>query len=239
MKLKKVKIKTMIFTGMLTLFSGLFGTVDAFSEDDFETGQFYYFHQGAKFYQYAYHPFGILGGDSSNRCHFTSDFVLSEDSLSETGHVKYVFPNDMIWPGGYANSTFYIVKSPSFNFPADNNFEKMIPSITKDNDLVFEFDLDYGLNTFVANHTTFWDSATSVIDCPNPFGFEKQDYEYYDFVFPLKVQHERAMGFGLTENDFLCKPEHVLIEKYDGSPACVTSETKTALFERGWVKETL
>ena len=234
-----MKIEILGFTFLIVIFAWLFSVVEAYSsEEKFETGRFNYLHHGEKFYQYSYQPFGVLGGDSANRCHFTSDFVLSENSLSNTGHVKYIFPKDMIWPGGYDNSTFYIVNSPSFNFPDDNNFEKIIPTKTKEGDLIFEFELEYGLNTFVANSTEFWDSKNShLFDCPNPFGFEKQDYEYYDFVYPLKVQHARAMIFEMTDNNYLCKPELVLIQKYDDSPACVSSETKTKLIERGWVKD--
>ena len=232
-------VKILIFAATLAAFTGFFDAVDAFSEDEFETKRFNYLHHGEKFYLHAYEPFGVAGGDSSNRCYFTSYFVLGDSSPSKEGHVKYMFPEDMIWPGGYANSTFYVVKSPSFIFPEDNNFEKIIPTKTKEGYMVFEFGLEYGLNTFVANSTSFWDSKNSqLIDCPNPFGFEKQDYEYYDFVYPLKIQHARAMVFELTGNDYLCKPELVLIQKYDESPACVTSETRTKLIERGWAMHT-
>jgi len=37
--------------------------------------------------------------------------------------------------------------------------------------------------------------------------------------------------------EILCKPELVLITKYDGSPACVKPETREKLIERGWALE--
>ena len=231
-----MKTRLLIILVLVVTF-GFFGTAQGFLEDDFDTGRFSYFHYGEKFYQFKYHPSGTLTGDSSSRCHFTSNFILDENSFSESGYVIYKFPNDMVWPGGYENSTFFVVSSPSFNFPKDNNFEKIIPTKTKDGDIVLEFDLVPGLNTFVANSTAFWDSQRSqVIDCPNPFDFEKQDYKYYDFVYPLKVQQNRAKIFDLDKNDFLCKSELVLIQKYDGSPACVKEQTIPKLIERGWTK---
>ena len=234
-----MKIEILIIAGVIANFVVFVNYVDASSEYEFDTGRFNYIHHGEKFYQYSYQPFGVLGGDSSNRCYFTSDFILDKNSFSQPGHVKYVFPNDMIWPGGYENSTFYIVRSPSFGFEDDKTYEKIIPTKTKQNDTVIEFTLVPGLNTFVANSTLFWDSKKSQLgDCPDPFGFEKQDYEYYDFVYPLKVQHARAMILELTDHNYLCKPEFILIQKHDGSPACVTSETKTKLIERGWTKDT-
>ena len=141
----------------------------------------------------------------------------------------------MIWPGVYENSTFFIVNSPSFNFPQDNNFKKIIPTETQDDSIFLEFDLVHGLNTFVANSTGFWDSQTlQVIDCSNPFDFKKQDSEYYDYVYPLKVQQNRAKIFDLTNHDFLGKSELTLIQRYDGSPACVMEQTVSKLIERGW-----
>lgn len=216
-----------------------FDTIPAFSENNFDTGQFSYLPYGEKFYQYKYQPLGTLVEDSADRCHFTSSFVLDENSLSDSGNVIYKFPKDMVWPGGYENSTFYVVRSPSFNFPEDNHFEKLTPTKTEDS-VVLEFEIGTGLNTFVANSTVFWDSQRSqIIDCPNPFDFEKQEYEYYDFVYPLKVQQNYAEAFGLAENDFLCKPELVPILKKDRSPACVKPETISKLIEREWTTQPL
>ena len=211
-----------------------FNSINDFPENDFDIGRFSDLHYGEKFYQYQYHPLGTLAASSSDRCHFTSSFVLNGNSFSESGNVIYRFPDDMIWPGGYENSTFYIVRSPSFNFPEDNNFEKLTPTKTDDS-IVLEFDIVTGLNTFVANSTAFWDSQRSqIIDCSNPLDFEKQEYEYYDFVYPLKVQQNYAKMLGLVENDFLCKTGLIPILRHDSSAACVKPETKEKLEERYW-----
>ncbi len=234
-----MKTGTLIIVGVIAIFAVFFVPVNGFSEDNFDIGRFSYFHYGEKFYQYKYYPFGTLASESSSRCYFTSDFVLDKNSFSEPGHVMYKFPNDMVWPGGYANSTFFVMSSPSFNFPEDNNFERIIPTKTEEGSIVLEFNLVPGLNTFLANSTAFWDSQKSqIIDCPNPFDYERQDYGYYDFVYPLKVQQDRAMIFDLDKGDFLCKPEFVLIKKYDGSPACVREQTAPKLTDKeersGW-----
>ena len=41
---------------------------------------------------------------------------------------------------------------------------------------------------------------------------------------------------GGTVNDVPCRNDYVLVVKHDGSPACVTLETKTKLIERDWIK---
>jgi hypothetical protein len=47
------------------------------------------------------------------------------------------------------------------------------------------------------------------------------------------------LEFGANPNEIKCKENLVLIQKYDGTPACVTPETKEKLIERGWVKTTI
>lgn len=41
--------------------------------------------------------------------------------------------------------------------------------------------------------------------------------------------------FGIPSNKIHCNNDLVLVQKYDGSPACVTSDTKTKLIEREWI----
>ncbi len=44
---------------------------------------------------------------------------------------------------------------------------------------------------------------------------------------------------GIQFNEIQCKQNLVLIQKYEGSPACVTEPTKTKLIERGWTGITI
>jgi hypothetical protein len=53
----------------------------------------------------------------------------------------------------------------------------------------------------------------------------------YDKVSPLK-----QFRLGISLNEIQCKESLTLVAKHDGSPACVTSETKIKLIERGWIK---
>lgn len=49
-------------------------------------------------------------------------------------------------------------------------------------------------------------------------------------LYTLKTQIES----GLSYEELTCNEGHVLIQKYDDSPACVTESTKLKLIERGW-----
>ena len=55
----------------------------------------------------------------------------------------------------------------------------------------------------------------------------------YDFISPLK-----QFKSGIAIDEIQCKESLTPVTKHDGSPACVKSETKTKLIERGWVKTT-
>ena len=48
---------------------------------------------------------------------------------------------------------------------------------------------------------------------------------------PLKQSY-----FGIPVDEIQCDEEFILVQKNDGSPACVTSQTKSKLMERGWTK---
>jgi hypothetical protein len=55
----------------------------------------------------------------------------------------------------------------------------------------------------------------------------------FQFWFPL-----RQFNSGISIDEIQCKENLVLIQKHNGSPACVKPETKIKLVERGWVKTT-
>ena len=54
---------------------------------------------------------------------------------------------------------------------------------------------------------------------------------------PLKFWKLIQNDEGSTVNDVPCRNDYVLVVKHDGSPACVTLETKTKLIERNWIKD--
>jgi hypothetical protein len=49
-------------------------------------------------------------------------------------------------------------------------------------------------------------------------------------TYPVKKQFE----IGIKFENLKCNEGHILIQKHDGSPACVTEQTKQKLIERGW-----
>lgn len=65
-------------------------------------------------------------------------------------------------------------------------------------------------------------------------GIDDDSLSAYSVVNPsLKVQS----GVGVPIVAIQCKEGLELIQKYDGTPACVTESTKTKLVERGWAKQ--
>ena len=61
------------------------------------------------------------------------------------------------------------------------------------------------------------------------------------FIFLVSINSEpplKQFKSGISLDDIQCKDNLVLIQKHDGSPACVKPETKIKLVERGWVKTT-
>jgi hypothetical protein len=58
------------------------------------------------------------------------------------------------------------------------------------------------------------------------------EYPFSFLLSPLK-----QFNSGITYEEIKCKETLALIQKYDGSPACVTESTKLKLIERGWTKQ--
>ena len=57
----------------------------------------------------------------------------------------------------------------------------------------------------------------------------KSDATTRNMMSPLK-QYQ----LGISNDNIQCRESLILIQKYDNSPACVKSETKEKLIERGW-----
>lgn len=77
--------------------------------------------------------------------------------------------------------------------------------------------------------------ATSVGMFPEPQPCavaDTNDSPYYNFLSPLK-----QFKSGILVEEIQCRNELILIQKQDGSPACVKPETKQKLIERGWAQD--
>ena len=64
------------------------------------------------------------------------------------------------------------------------------------------------------------------------FSVEGDTTQEKDLTLPLK-----QFRSGISSDDVQCNNNLLLTQKYDGSPACVTLETKTKLVERGWTND--
>lgn len=82
-----------------------------------------------------------------------------------------------------------------------------------------------------ANSKVLEITATNVGMFPEPIpcGVVSGESPYYRLLSPLE-QFNSDISF----NEIQCKQNLVLIQKYDGTPACVTEPTKQKLIERGW-----
>lgn len=94
------------------------------------------------------------------------------------------------------------------------------------------YDLEISDNT-VSDSTTFsvglqpYDPALEAVS-----KFTKHDAS--DLTKPTTPLKQVELGVSLDK--IKCKSNLVLIQKYDGTPACVTESTKQKLIERGWTK---
>ncbi len=78
----------------------------------------------------------------------------------------------------------------------------------------------------VDNPTAFsaiWESSLEVLP--------KTSEKNADYISPLEQFRSE-----ISANEIKCRNNLILIQKYDGTPACVKLETKQKLIERGWAK---
>ena len=69
-------------------------------------------------------------------------------------------------------------------------------------------------------------------------GFVKRTNGYHLLVSANleKISPLKQFKSGIATDEIQCKENLALIQKHDGSPACVTSDTKTKLIEREWTE---
>lgn len=192
---------------------------------------FMHFPVGEKFFQYKTDPPLALVEEIQNRCWFTSTFVNQEDS----GMVYYQFPKDMIWPGGNANSTFFVITYQTKDFMDEKSIEEIFPQFSAEN-IILNFEIKKGVSQLLVNSTKYFESDNfTPKSCRPLFDVPPESADYYDTIFPPRVQQYYADSFGFSYNVILCKSDKQLVTKIDGNLACVTPETKTKLIQRGWI----
>ena len=102
-------------------------------------------------------------------------------------------------------------------------------------DFVYEFDTTHPAYNITKNGTYFIkiekaDQLQRTGSFYKILEFEINSLSTY--LSPLK-----QIQSGISFDEIQCKQNLVLIQKYDGSPACVTEQTKQKLVKRGWTKD--
>lgn len=175
-----------------------------------------------------------LSETSFGRCLMYATFV-PRDSIPMQMTMK--FPNDLIWPGMYDNSTFFSVKSESGAHAPPMEWEKIEP--VRDSDFTtLEFDLKGEVNHIIINITTNHETpgAEPLDGCPQMI--PKMEFDYYDRVNPISTQRLIAEHMGFPPDIYICENNLIgAIKATNDKTVCVKPETKIKLIERGWAKD--
>ena len=219
---------------IFSLFSIMFIQEGFSQEESLTQGSYMHFPIGEKFFEYNTQPRLTLAEELQNRCWFSSTFV----NQNEAGNVFYKFPQDMIWPGAEDRSTFFLITTNTTSFLDEKNFQKITPTFTEEY-LILDFEIPKGVSQLLINSTQYLDSdGTTLKNCFPLFDKPPKSHDYYDKIFPLKVQISYAEAFGFSQDYLLCKEGQELVQKYNVKFACVSPETKNELILRGWTNIT-
>ena len=204
-------------------------------ESEMIQSSYMHFPVGEKFFQYKTNPPLVLAEEVQNRCWFTSTFVNQEES----GEVVYQFPKDMIWPGAYDNSTFFLISYETADMRDGKSFQKITPQYLNEK-IILKFEIQKGISQLLVNSTNYFESdSTTLKTCKPLFDLPPKSSDYYDHIFPPRIQKNYAAALGFSDNIVMCKSGHEIVTKKDGKLACVTLETKNKLIQRGWTKSNL
>jgi hypothetical protein len=203
---------------------------------------------------------GIIAIETPSYSYFSGDRVLVlGDTVPDTRLIVEVFdPFENIVnsfsvtsdKNGAINTSFYLssdakegtwkvkaTSSPNFD---SFEFDVISESFTEQHEpLVPEPDDNPHLETEpFCGEGTIYTEGICVVDktenSTNPSSYSWGGSPYvHDVESPLK-----QIKSGITIEEIQCNDSLVLLQKYDGTPACVTPETKEKLIERGWVKTT-
>lgn len=105
-----------------------------------------------------------------------------------------------------------------------------------------EFEIDYFASKGTLGNAVIKNPGTYVVtitfDKPNKY-FSTTSSKEFQVIEPIMgdftiLSPLKQFKMGIPTGDIQCKENLVLIQKYDGSPACVKSITVDKLHERGW-----
>jgi len=184
-----------------------------------------------------------LSDTSFSRCSMSATFLLEDDVPM---YMIMKFPNDLIWPGMYENSTFYLIKNHFTTTDKDGSLVipemvwKKIEPIRDSDFTTLEFDLVGEVSHVIVNMTSYPVNPNSelVHECP-PL-IPKMEFDYYDRVQPISTQRLISEMWGFPPDTFICENNLIgAIKATNDKAVCIKPESKIKLVERGWAKNFL
>ena len=203
---------------------------------------------GNKHFFFKSDPMPGIGEISNSRCMFSATFLPIDGKPVQ---MTMKFPNDLVWPGMYDNSTFFSVQdqfashvdesgNAVVNDQRSVEYEKITP--TRDSEFTtIDLELKGEVSHVVINMTTYPASLKpGEINeiCPPLLPPMRSDY--YDTILPKDAQKTIAELRGYPPDTFICPNNKIgAIKAADNAEVCVKPESKTKLIERGWAKDFL
>lgn len=201
---------------------------------------------GSKHFFYKSEPMPRIGEISMSRCMFSATFLPEDKPV----HMTMKFPNDLIWPGMYDNSTFFSVKDQFASYAdksgntvtnkrATPEYEKIIPTMDSEFTTI-DLELKGEVGHVLVNMTAFPGSLDPVDFnkiCPPILPPMRSDY--YDAILPKNTQKMIAESWGFPPDTYVCPNNKIgVIKTTDGSEVCAKPESKIKLIKRGWAIDT-
>ncbi|MCV0366195.1 MAG: hypothetical protein K5798_02880 [Nitrosopumilus sp.] len=179
-----------------------------------------------------------------NSCVMTVTFLPKENAPM---HITMKFPNDLLWPGMYDNSTFYSIKN-EFHQTTDEHGNMITKNPVMEWELVepvrdsefttLDFVLKGEVSHFMANMTYHPQNPDASPAKPCPHVLPPMKSDYYDVISPKDSQKLIAEMWGYPPDTYIC-PNNLVgaIKSTDDSEVCVKPESKAKLVERGWARD--
>ena len=198
---------------------------------------------GNKHFFFKTEKFPHISETTFSSCMMTATFLPKENAPMS---ITMKFPNDLLWPGMYDNSTFYSIKN-EFHQTTDEHgnlitkkpvMEWMQVDPIRDSEFTtLDFELKGEVSHFMVNATYHPQNPDDPPAKPCPHVLPPMESGYYDTISPKDSQKLIAEMWGYTPDTYIC-PNNLIgaIKSTDDSEVCVKPESKTKLVERGWAK---
>ncbi len=159
-------------------------------------------------------------------------FVM-ELKPNATGTLELKIPKNLPTPASFMHSSWYHNEKPFVLVGGD----EIIVDVIED-PCYYRYDMPIENNTSL--EISYSVIAAGTWKLYSPIEFDK-DHPCYNMVFDEKQINPPLEQFqsGIPFDEIQCKENLVLVQKYDGTPACVTESTKHKLVERGWTDSTM